>query len=116
MLRYIFYFFLGLIFLTSLHAKEEISIIQDLIARSERQLTIQKFLKELIVDLEQQEELFIHGKCTKQQVNYMVETAHQILILIEENHYTQFFPAIYLEELRLFSKIAQKNNPKASSS
>lgn len=102
-------------FSTALCAKEEVLVVQELIARSERQLATQKLLKELIVSLDKQEELFIHEKYTQQQVLFMVETASKILTLIEENHYIQLFPEVYLEELRLFAKIAHKKTPTISS-
>lgn len=90
---------------------DEIATINELIARTERQLLSQQKLKDLIVNLNDQEKTFLKGNESKAHVSLMTETALQILKVIEDNHYSDLFPSPYMEELRLFSKIAQKKTP-----
>lgn len=90
---------------------DEIAVINELLERTERQLSSQKNLKELMTALNNQEKTFLEGNESKIHVSLMTETALQILKVIEENHYSDLFPSPYMEELRLFSKIAQKKTP-----
>ena len=90
---------------------DEMAVINELVQRTERQLTTQKQLKELMSALNNQEKIFLQGNESKAHVSLMTETALQILRIIEENHYSDLFPSPYMEELRLFSKIAQKRTP-----
>ena len=90
---------------------DEITVINDLLERTERQYSAQKQLKELMTALNNQEKNFLQGDESKTHVSLMTETALHILKLIEENHYSDLFPSPYMEELRLFSKIAQKKAP-----
>ncbi len=90
---------------------DEIATINELLARTDRQLASQQKLKELMINLNDQEKTFLKGDESKAHVSLMTETALQILKIIEENHYGDLFPSPYMEELRLFSKIAQKKTP-----
>ncbi len=90
---------------------DEISVVSELVERTERQLLSQKQLKDLMSQLNKQERDFLQGNESKAHVSLMTDTALQILKLIEENHYADLFPSPYIEELRLFSKIAQKKTP-----
>ncbi|MFS8564473.1 MAG: hypothetical protein LVR00_09315 [Rhabdochlamydiaceae bacterium] len=90
---------------------DEIAVITELLERTDRQLSFQKQLKELMVALNDQEKTFLAGNESKTHVSLMTETALQILKLIEDNHYADLFPSPYMEELRLFAKIANKKSP-----
>ena len=90
---------------------DEIAVVSELVERTERQLLLQKQLKNLMSDLNNQERVFLEGNESKIHVSLMTDTALQILKLIEENHYADLFPSPYMEELRLFAKIAQKKTP-----
>lgn len=95
---------------------EELKILDELIAISERQLALQKELKLLVADFQRQQDLFYQGQeggqQTKELASKMVNTAQAILKIAEENHYLHLFPLFFVEELRLFSGIAKKNTPK----
>lgn len=94
---------------------EELKILDELIATSERQLSIQKELKALINDFYAQQELFYQGpekgQQTKELASKMVKTAVTILAMAENNHYLHLFPPFFVEELRRFAGIAKKNTP-----
>lgn len=90
---------------------DEIAVINELLERTDRQLSLQKKLKELMVTLNSQEKTFLEGNESKAHVSLMTDTALQILKLIEDNHYADLFPSPYMEELRLFAKIANKKAP-----
>jgi hypothetical protein len=106
-----FLVFLSLLCLSFTKEGDEMAVINELVGRTERQLSSQKQLKELMAALNNQEKNFLQGNESKIHVSLMTDTALQILKLIEENHYADLFPSPYMEELRLFSKIAQKKTP-----
>jgi len=95
---------------------EELKILDELIAASERQLALQKQLKILVANFQRQQDLFYQGQeggqQTKELASKMVNTAQEILKMSEENHYLHLFPLFFVEELKLFAGIAKKNNPK----
>lgn len=94
---------------------EELKILDDVIATSERQLALQKQLRALIVEFHTQQDLFYQGsdddKKTKELASKMVNTALQILKTSEENHYLHLFPPFFVEELKLFANISKKKTP-----
>src|SRR5271168_2493691 len=70
---------------------EELKILDDLIATSERQIGLQKELRDLIIQFHTQQDLFYQGsdndQKTKELASKMVTTAATILKNSEENHY-----------------------------
>lgn len=94
---------------------EELKILDELIATSERQISLQKELKTLITDFYAQQELFYQGpekgQQTKELATKMVKTAVTILTMAENNHYLHLFSPFFVEELRCFAGIAKKNTP-----
>jgi hypothetical protein len=98
---------------------EELKILDELIATSERQISLQKELKVLITDFYAQQELFYQGpekgQQTKELATKMVKTAVTILTMAENNHYLHLFSPFFVEELRCFAGIAKKNTPPAPS-
>lgn len=94
---------------------EELKILDDLIATSERQLVLQKKLRTLIVEFHLQQDLFYEGsendQKTKELASKMVDTAGQILQTSEDHHYIHLFPAFFIEELKLFANISKKKTP-----
>jgi hypothetical protein len=91
---------------------EELKILDDLIATSERQITLQKELKDLIIEFHNQQDLFYQGsdkdQRTKELASKMVDTAMMILKTSEDNHYLHLFPPFFVEELKLFAHIGKK--------
>jgi len=97
---------------------EELKILDDLIATSERQIVLQKNLRSLILEFHTQQDLFYQGlendQKTKELASKMVSTAQTILKTSEENHYLHLFPPFFVEELKLFANIAKKQSPQVS--
>ena len=97
---------------------EEVKILDDLIATSERQIVLQKNLRSLILEFHTQQDLFYQGlendQKTKELASKMVSTAQNILKTSEENHYLHLFPPFFVEELKLFANIAKKQSPQVS--
>ncbi len=89
---------------------EEIRILDELIATTERQLVLQKELKILIVNFQSQQDRFHQGQQTKELASHMVRTASKILSLAEEAHYLHLFSPFFTEELKLFAGIAKKKS------
>ncbi|HEX2578882.1 MAG TPA: hypothetical protein VHK67_00570 [Rhabdochlamydiaceae bacterium] len=93
---------------------EELKILDDLIATSERQIALQKGLKDLVVQFHTQQDLFYQGsdvdQKTKELASKMVTTAATILKTSEENHYLHLFPPFFVEELKLFANIGKKKS------
>jgi len=91
---------------------EELKILDDLIAISERQITLQKELRDQIIQFHTQQDLFYQGldsdQKTKELASKMVATAAAILKTSEENHYLHLFPPFFVEELKLFANISKK--------
>ncbi len=92
-------------------AGDEFKAIESLLQRTESQRATQMRLQELMQQLQDEQVAFIQGSGDKAQAAKMVELGDQILHLIEQNNYNDLFPLAYLEELRLFSKMAQKKGP-----
>jgi hypothetical protein len=94
---------------------EELKILDDLIATSERQLAIQKELRALVVEFHTQQDLFYQGsekdQQTKELASKMVTSAMTILKMSEDNHYLHLFPPFFVEELKLFAGIGKKKTP-----
>lgn len=93
---------------------EELKILDDLIATSERQILLQKNLRELVIQFHTQQDLFYQGsdddRKTKELASQMVTTAATILKTSEENHYLHLFPPFFVEELKLFANISKKKS------
>ncbi|HEX4839851.1 MAG TPA: hypothetical protein VFU89_05370 [Rhabdochlamydiaceae bacterium] len=93
---------------------EELKILDDLIATSERQIVLQKNLRDLVIQFHTQQDLFYQGsdddRKTKELASQMVTTAATILKTSEENHYLHLFPPFFVEELKLFASISKKKS------
>jgi hypothetical protein len=105
------YFLLSLLLFGFAKEGEEEQILDELIATTERQLTLQKDLKHLIAKFHTQQDQFHRGPQTKQLASEMVETASTILQMAEEAHYLHLFSPFFVEELKLFAGIAKKHSP-----
>jgi hypothetical protein len=94
---------------------EELKILDDLIATSERQLAIQKELKALIVEFHTQQDLFCDGpekgQKTKELASQMVDTAMKIQQMAADNHYLHLLPPFFFEELKRFANVGKKQTP-----
>ena len=90
---------------------EELQILDDLIASTERQVALQKELRDLIANFHQQQKTFQEGQQTKELALQMVQTASKIMRMAEDHHLMYLFPPFFIEELKLFSGIAKKKTP-----
>ena len=93
------------------HFENEVETMDHLIAFTEKNLIVQKKLRNLIFEFKKMKDCFFKGDQTKKHSFKMVKTASQILQLIHENYFQQLYSPEYLEELALFSSIAEKNKP-----
>lgn len=91
--------------------QDELSILESLLIRTLKQLDNQKKLKDLMIQFKIQKKVFAQGNETKQHAFEMVKTASQILDLLSDEQLKHLFPSEYLEELALFSSIANKSRP-----
>lgn len=91
--------------------EDEIVLIEDLLRSTEKQLEIQKKLKILMIEFKKQKDLFIKGLQSKKHASLMVVTASKIMDLISSGHLQHLFSSEYLEELALFTSIANKHRP-----
>lgn len=107
-MRRVLYF---LFFATAAFADEEIAAVDHLIASTQKHLSIQHSLKEKMIQFNDQKERFILGEQSKQHATKMVHTAKEILKIIKDEKLQYLFSSQYLEELALFSSIAEKNKP-----
>ena len=90
---------------------DEIKAIDSLIVQTEKQLQVQKELKEQMVLFKKQKEEFLKGKETKAHAATMLMNANKILETINQNNLQHLFSSDYLEELAFFSSIASKQAP-----
>jgi hypothetical protein len=103
---------LFLCFGTSVFAQQdEIVAVNHLIEATQKRVVAQQVLREKMLLFYDQKERFIQGDESKLHASQMVRTAHQILSAIREQRLQYLFSSQYLEELALFSSIAEKNKP-----
>jgi hypothetical protein len=87
---------------------EDLQTINLLIASTERQLSVHKQLHALMLEFQQQQDLFIDSDKPKELAREMVETAAKILSLAEEHQLIYLFTPFYVEELKFFAGISKK--------
>lgn len=92
--------------------EDELIIVDRLIGATEQQLNACKKLRKMMEEFKRQKEGFIIGQKSKERAWRMVKTASSILTVIETENLQRLFDPVYLEELALFSSIADKNSPK----
>lgn len=87
---------------------EELQAVDQLIASTERQLTVYRDLHALIQQFQQQQESFHNGSQTKELAHDMVMTALKIYRTAEEHALMHLFSPFFIQELQLFSGVARK--------
>ena len=91
---------------------EELKILDDIIAASERQIAIQKQLRALIIKFQAEQDLFYEGPEKGQQIkeiaSKMVDTGVEIQKLAEEHHYLHLFPEYFVDGLKRCTNVAKK--------
>ncbi len=104
-----------LIFLVSFAKKnEEMEIINRLIQSAETHLVAQKNLRDKMLLLQEQEDLFLKGNDSQEHLKKMITTALEILQIVQEEKYEQLFPPAYLKELELFAHIDKNRSIRKS--
>jgi hypothetical protein len=91
--------------------EDEVAVMEYLIEATEKNLLMQKVLKEKILLFSEQKERFMLGEQSKQYASQMVRTAFEIYEIVKEHRLQYLFTSQYLEELALFSSIARKSYP-----
>lgn len=95
------------------HASEdEVTVVSRLIQTTAEQLTSEQHLKELMVSFKSEREAFASGDYSKKRAAQMVRNAKEILQIITDLHIQHLFSNEYLEELKVFTSIASKNQIK----
>ncbi|HSX12754.1 MAG TPA: hypothetical protein VLF61_04610 [Rhabdochlamydiaceae bacterium] len=90
---------------------DELTILDGLISRTQKQLATQMQLKDLMIQFKVQKQLFTKGNQSKKHAFDMVKTASKILDILSNEQLKHLFSTDYLEELALFSSIANKATP-----
>lgn len=90
---------------------DQIKVIDSLITLEEKKLTSQKKLKELMLFLKAQEDLFLQAPSDKKQAYTLVSTARSALEIITELHIEHLFSESFLQDLQFYSSIAGKLKP-----
>ena len=105
-------YFLSVIFTSSLWSidppkppESQIQAITDLIYSQQKRLELQKLLKQKMVTLETQKNLFIQGNKSQKHAQALVANAKEILNLIEQEHLSYLFSAEYIQELTFFCSL-----------
>lgn len=98
----------------ALSREDELAVLDSLIVRTTKQLDKQQALKDLMIQFKVQKEIFTQGNHSKQHAGEMVKTAKKILEILTDENMKHLFSSVYLEELALFSSIANKNRPARS--
>lgn len=86
----------------------ELSILDNLIASTQRSLEKQKELRELIVKYQDAQRACLKNSNDEALLYAMVKAAHRTLEAIKENHLMDNFDPEFLSELNLLSQIAVK--------
>ena len=87
---------------------DELQILNEIIASSERKLMVCKELRSLITNFHEQQKTFHQGEQTKELAIQMVQTASKILCLSKNHELIYLFSPFFIEELNLFSGLAKK--------
>lgn len=90
---------------------DQIKVIDSLIEIEENKLCAQKKLKELMMDLKNQEEVFLKNPNDKKQAYQLVSIARSALEIIKEMKIEHLFSETFLEDLQFYSSIAGKLKP-----
>lgn len=90
---------------------DELAAIDRMMSLTEEQLKAQKELKELITLFHAQQDNFFNGNQTKEHASQMVSTASRILKIIETHNYRPLFSLLFMQEIEMFSSIANKTSP-----
>jgi len=89
--------------------EDELLVIDRMIALTEKQQKAQKKLKNLLVSMKKNKELFLAGEPSKMHALYMIKCAEKSLKLIRKYHLQHLFPSDFMEELALFNTIGKSS-------
>lgn len=87
---------------------EELSLLDDLIDVTEKNLMAQKKLRKDIALYQQHKQHYLKDMDNRSAAYDMVQIAHRILEEINANYLVQVFPSDFISELTFFSQIAAK--------
>lgn len=103
--------FLLLLVISSLGAMEidqELGSLNHLIDATQTSLNDQKKLRLLMMDYQKAHERYLKDPDNKDTLLVLVQVAHRLFQSIKDNHLTQTFSQDFLNDLAVFSQIAQK--------
>lgn len=90
---------------------EELSLLDDLIDVTEKNLVAQKQLRKDIFLYQQYKQRYLKDMENRNAAYEMVQIAHRILEEINANYLIHVFPSDFISELSFFSQIASKKSP-----
>ena len=90
-------------------AEDELVTIERLLQATQKQVAIQEQLKNLMIRLQREKDLFIKGDQSKLHARYMISTAAQIYRTIRVHGMQSLFASDFLEELALFTSIGKRD-------
>lgn len=88
-------------------AEDELITIERLIHLTEEQMQAQKRIKNLIIEIKHNKEMFIKNSDSKLHALYMISAAEECLSLIRRYHLYHLFSSDFMEELTVFAKVGK---------
>lgn len=105
-------YFLAIILITSSligsEIHEELDSLNHLVEATQASLDAQKKLRILLVDYGKVHENYLKNPDNKEAMFALVKSAHKLFQCIKDNHLTQTFSQDFLNDLAVFSQVAQK--------
>ena len=99
---------------TNPFGKSEIAQLDDLIAATERSLSQQKSLRDLLIKYQETQTAYLNNEENVELLYNMINLAQKALKTIQENHLTHSFEPSFLNELNLFAQMANKRGNQKS--
>lgn len=87
---------------------EELASLNNLVEATQTSLDAQKKLRVLLIDYQKAHENYLKNPENKDVMFSLVQTAHKLFQCIKDNHLTQTFSPDLLNDLAVFSQVAQK--------
>jgi len=89
---------------------DAVETLEQSIERIQKNLEIQRKIKDLLIDLNALKKRFVKNETSKEEAWRMVKISSNVLRLIEDEHLEHLFTVEFLEELKVFSTFATKSS------
>lgn len=94
--------------LGAMEMDQEIDALNRLTEATQASLDNQKKLRVLLMEYQKASDAYFQDEESKDALLALVKAAHKLLESIKENHLTQTFSQEFLNDLAVFSQVAQK--------